>query len=331
MTGAAGMSGHMWMPSAPPTVARLLTVHLQPVPILPTLAVLLLVLYLWGVVLLQRRGDRWPAARTLGWLAGIATLLAVTATGLDGYGMELFSVHMVQHMVIGMLTPILLTLGAPVTLLLRALPAGRGDRGGPRRLLLLVLHSKAAAVITHPVVTLALFLGSLYGLYFTPLFDDLMRTMWGHNLMLVHFLAVGMMYFWGVVGIDPTPRRGHGMSMLSRPVLRIFELAVTVPFHAFFGVVVMMATSLIVQFYRVPIPGWGINPLADQAVGGGIAWGFTELPTLIILGVLFVQWQSDEKHLTRRLDRKADLDGDAELRAYNDRLAALSGNGATHQ
>jgi putative membrane protein len=323
------MSGDMWMPTAAPTMSRLLSVHLQPVPILPALAALLLVLYLWGVVVLRRRGDRWPVARTLWWLGGIVTLLAVTATGLDGYGMELFSVHMVQHMVIGMLTPILLTLGAPVTLLLRALPTGRAGRGAPRRILLAVLHSKVAATVTHPVVTLALFLGSLYGLYFTPLFDELMRSMWGHNLMLVHFLAVGMLYFWGVVGIDPTPRRGRGMSMLSKPVLRIFELGVTVPFHAFFGVVVMMATTLIVQFYRVPVPGWGINPLADQAVGGGIAWGFTELPTLIILGVLFGQWQSDEKRITRRLDRRADLDGDAELRAYNDRLAVLSDREAT--
>ena len=265
----------------------------------------LLVLYLMGVVVLHRRGDRWPVARTLWWVAGIVTLLAVTATGLDGYGMRLFSVHMVQHMVIGMLTPILLSLGAPVTLLLRALPTGPRGRGVPRRILLAVLHSTVAAVISHPVVTLALFLGSLYGLYFTPLFDDLMSSMGGHNLMLIHFLAVGMLYFWGVVGVDPTPRRGRGMSMLSRPVLRIFELAVTVPFHAFFGVVVMMATTLIVHFYQVPVPGWGIAPLSDQAVGGGIAWGFTELPTLIVLGVLFGQWQSDEKRLTRRLDRRS--------------------------
>lgn len=328
MPGVSSMHGDMWMPSAPPTIARLLAVHLQPVPILPTIAVVLLGLYLAGIVVLRRRGDAWPLRRTVPWVAGVVTILAVTATGLDGYGMELFSVHMVQHMVIGMLTPILLALGAPVTLLLRVLPAGRGRRGRIRRLLLALLHSRFVAVLTHPAITLALFLGSLYGLYFTPVFDLLMRTMWGHNIMLVHFLAVGMLYFWGVVGVDPTPRRsGRGLGQLSRPVLRIFELGVTVPFHAFFGIVVMMATDPIVDFYRVPVSGWGISPLADQAVGGGIAWGFTELPTLIVLGVLFGQWQADERRLTRRLDRRADRDGDAELRAYNERLAALSHGG----
>lgn len=325
---ADGMSGDMWMPSAPPTAARLLAIHLQPVPILPALALVLLGLYTTGVVVLHRRGDRWPIGRLLWWVGGVLTIVAVTATGVDGYGMELFSVHMVQHMVIGMLTPILLTLGAPITLLLRALPADRGKSGGPRRILLALLHSRVATTVTHPAVALVLFLGSLYGLYFTPAFDDLMRTMWGHNLMLVHFLAIGMLYFWGVIGVDPSPRRsGRGGIPLSKPVLRIFEIGVTVPFHAFFGVVVMMATTLIVGFYRVPVAGWGISPLTDQARGGGIAWGFTELPTLIVLGVLFAQWQTEEKRLTKRLDRRADLDGDAELLAYNERLAALAGNG----
>jgi putative membrane protein len=320
------MTGDMWMPTAAPTAARLFEVHLQPVPLLPSLAVGLLIAYAAGVVVLRVRGDHWPVGRTVWFAAGCLTVLLMTATGFDGYGMELFSIHMLQHMVVNMLSPILLTLGAPVTLLLRALPARPRARFSARRLVLALLHSRVVGVITNPVVTLSLFLLSLYGLYFTPLFDALMSTMWGHNLMLVHFLGIGTLYFWGVVGVDPTPRRSRrGLGQLSRPVLRIFELGVTVPFHAFFGVVVMMSTSLIVHFYAHPNPSWGVNPLIDQQTGGGIAWGFTELPTLIVLGVLFFQWQSADDRGTRNADRRAALDGDAELTEYNAYLARLGG------
>jgi putative copper resistance protein D len=319
------MHGLMWMPSLPPTIARLFAFHLQPVPILPALAIALLLAYLLGVSVLRRRGDRWPITRTIWWTAGVITLLLMTATGFDGYGMELFSVHMVQHMVINMLTPVLLVLGAPVTLLLRALPARRRGSRNVRSMVLAILHSSVARFLTHPVVTLALFLLSLYGLYFTSAFDYLMGTMWGHNLMLLHFLAIGCLYFWGIIGVDPSPRQSsRGLRQLGKPGVRILELAATVPFHAFFGIVVMMSAVLIVHFYATPIPGWGISPLSDQQTGGGIAWGFTEFPTLIILGVLFAQWQSADARQNRNADRKAARDGDAELNAYNARLAAMA-------
>jgi putative copper resistance protein D len=132
------MTGPMWMPTAPPTAARLLAVHLQPVPVLPAIALLLLVAYLAGVLVLVRRGDRWPIARTIWWTAGCLSILAMTATGIDGYGMELFSVHMAQHMVLGMLTPVLLVMGAPMTLVLRALSGGH-RRQAVRRVLLRAL------------------------------------------------------------------------------------------------------------------------------------------------------------------------------------------------
>lgn len=318
------MTGWMWMPSAPPTFARVMAVHLQPVPIIPALMLALGVLYAVAVVHLRRRGDRWPVHRTVLWFLGIAIVLAMTATGIDGYGMELFSMHMVQHMVLSMGAPIFLVLGAPITLLLRALPARPSGTRSARRALLAVLHSKPAAFLAHPATVLVLFLASLYGLYFTPIFDALMSTMWGHNLMLLHFLAIGFLYFWCVLGIDPTPRRSsRGLRRYAGPTVRILELAATAPFHAFFGVMLMMSVALVVQFYRAPIPGWHIAPLADQAVGGGIAWGFTELPTLIVLGVLFLQWQRSDDRSTRRRDRATDR-AEAERAAYNDYLQRLA-------
>lgn len=313
------------MPKAPMTVAALFAWHPQPVPLLPWLGAVLFVAYLFGVFVLARRGDRWPVSRVLWWTSGVATLEAMTATGFDGYGMELFSVHMVQHMVIGMLTPILLTLGAPMTLLLRALPARSPGRHNARRVVLSIIHSRVVQFIANPVTTVVLFLISLYGLYFTPAFDWLMSSMWGHNLMLIHFLAIGMLYFWGVMGVDPSPRRGGGfMGAFAKPVARLSELAATVPFHAFFGVVIMMASSLIVDFYAHPRPTWHVSPLADQQAAGGIAWGFTELPTLLVLGVLFLQWQRSDARRARTVDRAVARDGDTELDAYNARLAALA-------
>jgi putative membrane protein len=322
------MSGPMWMPDQRLTIARLFAWHPQPLPVMPMLGLLLAVAYVVGVIVLRRRGDRWPVGRTVWWLLGVASLELMTATGFDGYGMEFFSVHMVQHMAVGMVTPILLMLGAPVTLLLRALPASGGGHS-PRRVLLAVLHSRVVAVVANPVVTVLLFLFSLYALYFTPLFDWLMSTWWGHNLMLLHFLVIGCLYFWGILGVDPSPRRGGGlMGAFSRPVLRITELSATVPFHAFFGIVFMMATTVIVKYYAVSLPWATSSPLSDQQTAGGIAWAFTELPTLLVLGVLFMQWQRSDTRLTQRMARREARFGDVDLDAYNASLAALAARDA---
>jgi len=320
----AVMRGPMWMPAQLPTLERVLAWHPQPLPLLPLIVLILLLLYGSGVIVLHRRGVRWPLARIIWWLLGLATVLLVTATGIEGYGMELFSIHMVQHMVLNMLAPVFLVLGAPVTLLLRALPAGPGRRGSTRRGVLRLLHSWAAAVLMHPAATFALFITSLYGLYFTPVFDYLMGTWWGHNLMLVHFLVIGFLYFWGIIGVDPSPRKSRGgLRATAGPVLPVLELAATAPFHAFFGVVVMMSTALLVKFYAMPMPEWHVSPLADQAAGGGIALGFTELPTLLVLGVLVVKWQKSDQRTTRAAERRASREGDTELADYNAYLRSL--------
>ncbi|MGN8025766.1 cytochrome c oxidase assembly protein [Microbacterium sp. 22242] len=323
--GTAPMTGPMWMPSLPLTVPRLFAIHPQPIPVLPIAGLGLLVLYVVGVTVLRRRGDAWPVMRTTSWVAGVLSMLLMTATGFDGYGMELFGVHMIQHMTLSMVTPIFLALGAPATLLLRALSAGGIRRRKIRALLLRVLHSRLAAVIANPIVIGLLFLFSLYGLYFTPVFDALMGTMWGHNLMLVHFLLIGMLYFWGVLGVDPSPRRGNTlMGRAGSPVARIAEMAIPVPFHAFFGVVLMMASTVVVSFYSAPRRSLGVTAIGDQQTAGGIAWGFTELPTLLVLFVLFVQWQRSDARQAAAAERRAERDGDAELTAYNLRLQDLT-------
>lgn len=279
--------------------------------------VLALTLYGWGVGRLMRRGDRWPVGRSVAFLIGVLTVLLVMCTGLNDYGMVMFSVHMVQHMIISMLSPILLLLGAPITLVLRALPvAGRG-RTGPREVLLKLLHSRFMRIITHPAFTIPLFIASLYGLYFTPLFDFLMESRTGHAVMMVHFLAVGLVFFWPIMGVDPGPHRpGY--------VLRMLELFAGMPFHAFFGIALMMASSAMVGTYQHPPASLGIDALSDQTAAGGIAWAFSEVPSVLVLLALVFQWYRSEQRQARRIDRAADRDGDKELEAYNAYLASLS-------
>ncbi|WP_405655585.1 cytochrome c oxidase assembly protein [Streptomyces sp. RK9] len=279
-----------------------------------------LALYGWGVVRLVRRGDKWPVGRTVSFVVGVLTILLVMCTKLNDYGMVLFSVHMVQHMIISMLSPILLLMGAPITLALRALPvAGRG-RKGPRELLLALLHSRYVRIITHPAFTIPLFIASLYALYFTPLFDTLMGSKPGHIGMMVHFLAVGLVFFWPIMGVDPGPHRpGYLMRML--------ELFAGMPFHAFFGIALMMASEPMIDTYKNPPASLGVEALADQNAAGGIAWAFSEIPSVLVLLALLFQWYRSDQREGRRKDRAADRDGDKELEEYNAYLASLAARG----
>ncbi|WP_407674962.1 cytochrome c oxidase assembly protein [Phaeacidiphilus oryzae] len=315
MSGMPGMGG-MAHDLAPWSVGRLLAVHPATSWFFLAVCVLAEAAYLTGWLRLVRRGDRWPVHRPIVWTAGILTVFLTTCTGTNEYGMVMFSVHMVQHMVLSMLSPILLLLGAPITLSLRALrPAPRGRRG-PRELLVALLHSRYVRVISFPAVTIPLFVASLYGLYFTPLFDWLMRYGWGHTLMMVHFILVGLLFFWPIMGVDPGPHRpGY--------VMRILELFAGMPFHAFFGIAIMMSRSVMVHTFAHPAASLGVDALGDQHAAGGLAWAFSEIPSVIVLIALTSQWAKSERRVAKREDRKADRDGDAELNAYNAYLASL--------
>ncbi|GAA0543256.1 cytochrome c oxidase assembly protein [Streptomyces antimycoticus] len=307
--------GHGMMMDLPPfTLARGLEFGGDPFFLVG--CVLALGLYGWGVARLWRRGDAWPVGRLVSFGLGVLTIAVAMCTKLNDYGMVMFSVHMVQHMIISMVSPILLLLGAPVTLTLRALPAAGRGRKGPRELLVALLHSRYMRIISHPAFTIPLFIASLYALYFTSLFDFLMGSKAGHIAMMVHFLAVGLVFFWPIMGVDPGPHRpGY--------VMRMLELFAGMPFHAFFGIALMMASEPMVGVYEHPPASLGIDALSDQTWAGGIAWAFSEIPSVIVLVALVYQWYKSEQRQARRIDRTADRDGDQELAAYNAYLASL--------
>jgi cytochrome c oxidase assembly factor CtaG/putative copper export protein len=304
--------------AGPPTVARILFDWRFDL-ILGTAAIVFAGLYLAGVWRLRKRGDAWPTGRIVAWLCGCAVLLFASSSGIARYMPAMFSMHMAAHMLLSMLVPVLLVLGAPVTLALRALPAARGDDPpGPREWLLAALHSRVSRLLTNPIVATIIFVSGFYGLYFGGIFDVAVTSHAAHVAMNLHFLLTGYLFYWVVIGVDPTPR----------PIPPIAKLAVvfaSLPLHAFFGVVLMGTKAVLAgDFYKSLQLPWHTDLLADQRLGGGIAWSAGEVPLVLVLIALFIQWRRSDQRTAVRLDRAADRDDDADLAAYNNMLAKLA-------
>ena len=304
--------------AGPPTAARVLFDWRFDL-IFGTAAIVFALVYVAAVRRLRRRGDAWPTGRVVAWLLGCSLLLLATSSGIGRYMPAMFSMHMIAHMLLSMLVPILLVLGAPVTLALRALPAaGRDAPPGPREWLLTALHSRVSQVLTNPFVATALFIVGFYGLYFGGIFDAVAGSHAAHLAMNLHFLLSGYLFYWVVIGVDPTPR----------PIPHLAKLGMvfaSLPLHAFFGVVLMGTQSVIAEpFYRSLQLPWHTDLMGDQRLGGGIAWAAGEVPLVVVLIALFVQWRRSDDRTAKRLDRAADRDEDADLAAYNNMLAELA-------
>ncbi|WP_078313898.1 cytochrome c oxidase assembly protein [Mycobacterium sp. D16Q16] len=302
----------------PPTPQRLLLDWRFDL-IFGTAAIVFAVAYLVGVRRLKKRGDEWPVGRTIAWLSGCAFLLIATSSGVGRYVPAMFSMHMAAHMMLSMLIPVLLVLGGPITLLLRVLPAaGKGDPPGLREWVQIVLHSKFSRFLTHPLVATSLFIGGFYGLYLSGLYDAAVDVHAAHLAMNVHFLLSGYLFYWVVIGIDPSPRR-------LPPVAKLGIVLVSLPLHAFFGVILMGTKSILGEkFYSNLALPWRIDLAADQHMGGAITWATGELPLLVVMIALVIQWSRSDERLARRQDRAADRDDDADLAAYNAMLAKMA-------
>ena len=290
-----------------------------------SVAVLLAVMYVRWVLRLRRRGDSWPLSRTIIWLVGTIGFAYVTCSGPAVYGRLMFSAHMLQHMTLVMVLPILFALGAPVTLALRALPGRKDGSRGPREWLLGLVSSRVAHFFGHPVIAALNFAGSMILFYFTPLFELALTTHIGHIAMVVHFSLAGYLFVNVLVGVDPGP---------TRPAypLRLLLLFATMAFHAFFGVALISMESLIAADYfgALGLP-WGVDALADQHTGGEITWGIGELPSITLAVALAVGWIRSDRRTAKRLDRRADRDDDAELAAYNAMLGRMAEEEQQHR
>jgi cytochrome c oxidase assembly factor CtaG/putative copper export protein len=271
--------------------------------------------YLAAVVRLRRRGDKWPIHRTVLWVAGILLLFYITCGGVNAYEKYLFSAHMIAHMVLGMAVPVLLVPAAPITLALRAITKREDGSRGAREWILLAVHSKIFGFFANPIVAALLFASSLWIFYYTPIFSWATTDHVGHEWMVVHFLLVGYLFVSSLIGVDPVPFRPPYP-------LRLLILLGTMAFHAFFGLSLITSTGLLSAGWYGAM-GWGpsIPALSDQQTAGGIAWSIGELPTLALAITVAIMWSRNDARESKRYDRKADRDGDAELAAYNEMLA----------
>jgi cytochrome c oxidase assembly factor CtaG/putative copper export protein len=304
-----------------PSIARLLTLY-DPDAFFIALLITLVALYIKGVMILKKRGDSWPVGRTFAFSIAIAALDFATSGGLGVYSKFSFEYHMIAHMVIGMLVPIGLVLGAPITLALRSLPQGRiPEERGVRGMLISFLHSRYSIVLTNPITALALFDGSLFVLYFTNLFGDLMQSHAGHLFMNLHFLLTGFLFFHVIIGIDPNPRKiPH--------IVRIVMLFAAMSIHAFFAISLLATTTLIDRGYYGSLKTpWLGDLLADQHAAGAIAWGMGEIPIIFALIATFIQWMRDDSREAKRIDRNearmAAMGEPDELAQYNNYLNTL--------
>ncbi|MGV8912161.1 MAG: cytochrome c oxidase assembly protein [Rhodoglobus sp.] len=271
--------------------------------------------YLAGVRRLHKRGDNWPIHRTVFWISGMLLLFYITNGGVNVYEGYLFSMHMLGHMTLGMMIPVLLVPGAPVTLAMRAVAKRTDGSRGAREWILLIVHSRYMAVIGHPVVAAAIFVVSLWVFYYTPLFRWATTDHVGHEWMIIHFLGSGYLFVQSLIGIDPSPHRP------AYP-MRLLILLATMAFHAFFGLGLMTGTGLLLADWYGAM-GWdtGVSALQDQRIGGGIAWSVGEIPTISLAIAVAIMWRRSDGRDSVRYDRKAERDGDAELDAYNEMLA----------
>ena len=306
---------------AEPTLARLLLLY-QPDALIMGILILLVALYIKGVVVLTKRGDKWPVGRTISFALAISAIDFATSGGLGVYALFSFEYHMIAHMVIGMIAPIGLVLSAPVTLALRTLPLGRTpEERGVRGMLIALLHSRYAVILTNPISALALFDGSLFVLYFTDLFGNLMQSHAGHLFMNIHFLLAGFLFFHVIIGIDPNPKK-------IPYIVRIVVLFAAMSIHAFFSIALISASTLLDGGYYASLQTpWLTDLLADQNAGGSIGWAMGEIPIILALVATFIQWMRDDKRETKRIDRNearmAAMGEPDELAQYNNYLSQL--------
>ncbi|TXK18966.1 cytochrome c oxidase assembly protein [Homoserinibacter sp. GY 40078] len=275
--------------------------------------------YLVALRSARGKGVRWPLGRTISWVLGWIVVVVATSSGFGMYSGSDFGVHMIVHMGLNMLAPVLLSLGGVVTLLLRATTPRRAPAAdGMHEWIVRVMHWPLLRVLTNPLVVFVLFIGSYYGLYFSSIFEDAVRYHWAHQLMNLHFLIVGYLFYWLVIGVDRPPRP-------LPPLGKLGLVLAAMPFHAFFGIALMTATTPIAENYYLSLDQpWADDLMASQYLGGGVAWAGGELPLLIVVIALGIQWARQDQREATRTDRHLDRGLDDEFDAYNDMLAKLA-------
>jgi putative membrane protein len=217
-----------------------------------------------GLHVLHRRGVRWPAGRV--W-CGLAGSFCVAAGSLPPVASHdgAFTVHVAQHLLLGMAAPGLLALSAPLTLALRALPVH------PRRLLLRLLHSLPVRGLAAPSTAVALSLGGLYVLYLTGLYQATEHNDLLHAAVHLHMFLAGCLLSWAVIGVDPMRRPGT--------LVRLAVLVVTAAGH----------DTLAKLMYAWNLPTAG-GALAAKRAGAELLYYGGTVTDVALAVIVMAQW-----------------------------------------
>lgn len=288
------VAAHGPVPDEPPTVASLLLGWTFPP--LPTLGILAtLVWWKWAVgrVNAAHPANPVPRRRSVAFVLGMAAIAVALLSGIERYDTTLFSVHMVQHILLTLVAPPLLALAAPITLILRVSSADTRQRW-----ILPILHSRVVRVLAFPVVAWIVFATVMWASHFTPLFDAALEDPLVHDLEHLLYLGAGLLFWWPAIAVDPAPWR------MPHPV-RAMYVFLQMPQNTFLAVVLLGATSVLYPHYETLDRPWPPTPLEDQQTAAGIMWLAGDTIFLIaVLGIVWA-WMRAERRDAPRNDRRA--------------------------
>jgi cytochrome c oxidase assembly factor CtaG len=306
---AAPVLAHGQVPAEPPTFSVLL--FGWTFGTLPTLAIAVAAgAWLWAVRRVNQRhpANPVPLRRTVAFLAAMLALAFALISGIERYDTTLFSIHMVQHVLLILVVAPLIALAGPMTLLLRL-----SSRGVRRRWLLPMLHSRPLRWLAFPVTAWVIFAAVMWASHFSGLFDVALENPWAHDLEHGLFLASALLFWWPAVGIDPAPWR------LAHPA-RIGYVFLQMTQNTFLAVVILNASGALYPHYATLGQPFGIDPLADQRLAAGLMWIVGDAIFLGAIMLLVAGWMRADARGLARSDRQAALDL-AQIRVRERRLA----------
>jgi putative membrane protein len=306
---ASPVAAHGALPDGPPTVAGLvLGWTFEPTVVLPLAAVA--VAWVWIVRRIDRAhpANPVPRRRTVAFLGGLVAIAVALLSGIESYDTTLFSIHMVQHLLLTLVAAPLIALGAPITTFLRA-----SSPGVRRRILLPILHSRVMRVLSFPVVAWVVFAGVMWGTHFSPLFDASLEDPLVHDLEHGLYLAAGLLFWWPAIGLDPSPWR------MPHPV-RAMYVFLQMPQNTFLAVTILNSSVVLYQHYATLARPWGPTVLEDQQTAGALMWIIGDILFLAGLAAILAGWMRHEQRQERVTDRRLD----AERAAIRDREVRLA-------
>ncbi len=240
--------------------------------------------YLQAVWALSAKGRSWSRMRTVSFVVGLVMIDLALQSPVATFSMGYFEAHMFQHLLLMVIAPPMVALGAPMTLALQT---------SSRRVkvrMLRVLNSQAFKWWSHPIPTAAAYYVAMFAFFLTTGIDVAMRHMWVMDLVNIMFLVASLHFWWPIVGIDYIPHwpMSHGGKMVA--------LLIGVPIESFLALALLTSTRPVASMYTV----------GSTHAGAGILWIGAEIFTFLALIPVFVQWLRFEGRRTVRIDAELD-------------------------